>query len=88
MKTATMIERYSSGQALYRVSPPITSDDDKEHEFVFCSAVRSYREETMIFPCNEKGEAIDYSPIAMVKHLSHEDAFAQVGYQINQGAEK
>ncbi|QJU52964.1 hypothetical protein SCB71_06500 [Herbiconiux sp. KACC 21604] len=70
---------------LFKLEPPL----EKSGPFVVVSAVDlpvyipDYRtSETMIFPCDEAGEHVDFGEVAFVPYKSHVDALADLGYEV------
>lgn len=99
MKTATLIKNLptsASGatQALYLMTPPIkeegySEDDATLWNYVVVSAVRAFdtgRNETYIFPANEKGDIVSWGELdgSMRGTRSHAEALANAGYTIAQ----
>ena len=100
MKTATLIKNLGTSesgakQSLYLMAPPIKEEgywgDDATllWNYVVVSSVRAFdtgRNETYIFPANEKGEIVSWGELdgSMRGTLSHAEALANAGYTITQ----
>lgn len=85
-KTATKVKEMEGWQgdaAVYRLDPPLDA-----HEFVVVSSVTlgislpNYRSsETMVFPSDGE-DATDFGELTMIPYMSHEDALADLGYEV------
>ena len=96
MKTAKLIQDNLKGfnghAALYQVNPPMAASTwdgpdapSKMHDFVVASSAHALgRPETYIFPANDKGKVLDWVQMEGSEQgiYSHDDAFANVGYNI------
>jgi hypothetical protein len=96
MKIAKLIKDDLTGfrghAALYQVTPPMASSSwdgpdapSQMNDFVVVSSANVMgRNETYIFPANEKGKVLDWIQMEGSQGgiYSHDDAFANVGYDI------
>lgn len=71
---------------IYRLSPPLTTEEGVEAEFVWVSAVivPFGGPETYVFPCTEDGEVTDWTEQegSYRGGLDHETALRGAGYEV------
>ena len=102
MKTAKRIkdwdDRNEEIAGVYQLSYPVTSDfygtpytNDKPEETFFIissKAIIRGEPETLIFPCDRTGRAINFLSLASVDTLSHRKALAKLGYTLIKESQK
>lgn len=87
MKTATFVSKlkgYRGDARLYRLSPPATTYDGDEAEYVIVSAadVPFSGPETYIFPAHPDGKVMNWTEMdgSFRGGLNHEEALRNAGY--------
>ena len=92
MKTAKRIrniEEWEADASVYKLSTPVeykvlSTGEKRSTEYVIASSVNVpvAGEETLVFSCDEKGEAVGMLEITAIRGLSHKEALADLGYKI------